>query len=52
MRRRETREHVTHYLEAFNAWATGTPLTQLRYVPTNPSRPSPSDGNQPVLGGA
>jgi hypothetical protein len=30
MRRRETREHVTLYLKAFNAWATGTTLTQLK----------------------
>src|SRR5438874_4817529 len=33
MRRRETREHVTVYLKAFNAWATDTPLTQLKYAP-------------------
>jgi hypothetical protein len=33
MRRRETREHITLYLKAFNAWAGGTPLTQLRYSP-------------------
>jgi hypothetical protein len=36
VRRRETREHVTLYLKAFNAWATRTPLTQLRYVPREP----------------
>jgi hypothetical protein len=39
MRRRETREHVTLYLKAFNAWATGTHLTQLRYVPREPVPP-------------
>ena len=33
MRRRETREHVTLYLKAFNAWTTGNALTQLRYTP-------------------
>jgi hypothetical protein len=32
-RRRETREHVTLYLKAFNAWTTNTPLTQLKYTP-------------------
>jgi len=35
-RRRETREHVTRYLKAFNAWATTSPLTQLRYTPREP----------------
>src|SRR5205814_9011017 len=39
MRRRETREHVTLYLKAFNAWATGTHLTQLRYTPREPVPP-------------
>lgn len=39
MRRRETREHVTLYLKAFNAWATGTVLTQLKYVPREPVPP-------------
>ncbi|TMM43070.1 MAG: hypothetical protein E6F99_00955 [Actinobacteria bacterium] len=39
MRRRETREHVTLYLKAFNAWATDTPLTQLKYVPREPVPP-------------
>ena len=38
-RRRETREHVTLYLKAFNAWATGTHLTQLRYTPREPVPP-------------
>jgi hypothetical protein len=38
-RRRETREHVTVYLKAFNAWATGTPLTQLKYTPREPVPP-------------
>jgi len=37
--RRETREHVTVYLKAFNAWITGTPLTRLRYVPREPVPP-------------
>jgi hypothetical protein len=36
MRRRETREHVSLYLKAFNAWATDATLTQLRYTPREP----------------
>jgi hypothetical protein len=36
MRRRETREHVTLYIKAFNAWKTGTQLTQLRFIPREP----------------
>jgi hypothetical protein len=39
MRRRETREHVTLYLKAFNAWATDIPLTQLKYTPREPVPP-------------
>jgi hypothetical protein len=35
-RRQESREHVTLYLKAFIAWATGSPLTQLRYTPREP----------------
>ena len=31
-RRHDTREHVTLYLKAFNAWATNTALPQLRYA--------------------
>jgi hypothetical protein len=38
-RRRETREHVTLYLKAFNAWASGGQLTQLRYTPREPVPP-------------
>jgi len=33
LRRRDTREHVGLYLTAFNAWATGTPISQLRFTP-------------------
>ena len=33
LRRRDTREHVGLYLTAFNAWATGTPIAQLRFTP-------------------
>ena len=33
LRRRDTREHVGLYLNAFNAWATGAPITQLRFTP-------------------
>jgi hypothetical protein len=36
LRRRETREHVTLYIKAFNAWTTGTQLTQLRFIPREP----------------
>ena len=39
LRRRETREHVTLYFKAFNAWATGSPLTQLSYTPREPVPP-------------
>lgn len=39
LRRRETREHVTLYLKAFNAWTTGTDLTQLKYAPREPVPP-------------
>jgi hypothetical protein len=36
-RRRDTREHVVLYLKAFNAWASGETLTQLRYTPREPA---------------
>jgi hypothetical protein len=39
LRRRETREHVTLYLKAFNAWSTGSPLSQLRYTAREPVPP-------------
>ena len=39
MRRRETREHVTLYLKAFNAWTINTPLTQLKYTAREPLPP-------------
>jgi hypothetical protein len=35
-RRRDTREHVALYLKAFNAWAGGETLTQLRFVGRDP----------------
>jgi hypothetical protein len=35
-RRRDTREHVALYLKAFNAWATGEPVSQLRFTPREP----------------
>lgn len=35
-RRRDTREHVALYLQAFNAWATGDPISRLRYDPRQP----------------
>ena len=31
LHRRDTREHVGLYLTAFNAWATGQPISQLRF---------------------
>ena len=35
-RRRDTRDHVALYLKAFNAWATGETLTQLRFTAREP----------------
>ncbi|HEY9290857.1 MAG TPA: hypothetical protein VIP98_06225 [Microlunatus sp.] len=35
-RRRDTREHVGLYLTAFNAWASGEPVSRLRYAPRDP----------------
>jgi hypothetical protein len=32
LRRRESREHVALYVKAFNAWATGEALPQLRFA--------------------
>jgi hypothetical protein len=32
-RRRDTREHFALYVKAFNAWATGEPVTGLRFTP-------------------
>jgi hypothetical protein len=43
MRRRENREHFTLYLKAFNAWAAGTALTQLKYTPRRASAKSLGD---------
>lgn len=36
VQRRDTREHVALYLKAFNAWATGKSLTQLRFTAREP----------------
>lgn len=33
LRRRDTREHVALYVQAFNAWITAEPLTHLRFAP-------------------
>jgi hypothetical protein len=38
-RRRNTREHVVLYLKAFNAWAQGQPLSQLRAQSREPLPP-------------
>ena len=35
-RRRDTREHVALYLKAFNAWAAGETITQLRFAAREP----------------
>jgi hypothetical protein len=35
-RRRDTREHVALYLKAFNAWAAGETITQLRFTAREP----------------
>ncbi len=35
--------NVTLYLKAFNAWATGTQLTQLRYTPRESVPPIATD---------
>lgn len=35
-RRRDTREHVVLYVKAFNAWAAGETLPQLRYTAREP----------------
>ncbi len=35
-RRRDTREHFGLYVKAFNAWATGETLTQLRFNAREP----------------
>jgi NAD(P)-dependent dehydrogenase (short-subunit alcohol dehydrogenase family) len=44
LRRRDQREHVTLFIKAFNAWATGEGLTQLRYTSTTASLSLTSDG--------
>jgi hypothetical protein len=36
LRRRDTREHAGLYLTVFNAWATGQPISQLRFTPATP----------------
>lgn len=35
-RRRDTREHVALYIKAFNAWAAGETLSQLRFAAREP----------------
>ncbi|TNC26474.1 hypothetical protein [Amycolatopsis alkalitolerans] len=39
LKRRDTREHVTLYLKAFNAWARGEDLPQLRFTNREPLPP-------------
>jgi hypothetical protein len=39
LKRRENREHVTLYLKAFNAWARGAELPQLRFTAREPLPP-------------
>lgn len=43
-RRRNTREHVALYLKAFNAWAGGEALHQLRYSAQQPLPPIATAG--------
>lgn len=38
-RRRDTREHLALYLKAFNGWATGEPLSSLRFAAREPVPP-------------
>ncbi len=38
-RRRDTREHVALYFKAFNSWATGEPISQLRFASRDPLPP-------------
>lgn len=38
-RRRDTREHVALYLKAFNAWASGETINQLRFTAREPAPP-------------
>ncbi|MGX7681229.1 hypothetical protein ACSMXN_20275 [Jatrophihabitans sp. DSM 45814] len=45
-RRRDTREHVALYVKAFNAWATGEPITGLRFSPRE-AMPTISRGVMP-----
>ncbi len=47
-RRRDTREHVGLYFKAFNAWATGEPLGQLRFAPRDPLQAIATLGTAPV----
>jgi hypothetical protein len=47
-RRRDTREHVGLYFKAFNAWAGGQPLTQLRFAPRDPLPEIATLGTAPV----
>ncbi|WP_236795171.1 hypothetical protein [Amycolatopsis sp. GM8] len=39
LKRRDTREHLTLYLKAFNAWAQGEELPQLRFTAREPLPP-------------
>ena len=47
-RRRDTREHVGLYFKAFNAWATGETLTQLRFASRDPLPEIVTLGTGPV----
>ena len=49
MRRRDTREHVTLYLKAFNAWRTGEPLPQLASPPAKTCPASPPSAERVSL---
>lgn len=47
-RRRDTREHVGLYFKAFNSWATGDPITQLRFAGRDPMPAIATLGTAPV----
>jgi hypothetical protein len=51
-RRRDTREHVGLYFKAFNAWAAGETLPQLRFATRDPMPPIATLGTAPVPGEA
>jgi hypothetical protein len=47
-RRRDTREHVALYFKAFNSWASGEPVSQLRFASRDPLPAIVTLGTAPV----